>query len=386
MSSCKGEGIFYTLRDEIKIENSNFSDDAIIDKLFLISDTSGTLHSIAAGAVLWKRTETTEWSMLPFPENMDKSDTYITSIASYQGFIYAVFRKKSPETSYIYYYDLDNNTWTNALASALPVSSDTYYLFSDPDNGSWLYINQRGYGENGNGKHLYYFNTVSLDFTGAIISLNGSEDITIPVISIDYDGTNYWLISNSTFVSRNSNIYTASTATPRTFSIVDSTVVEADQFQTVKTVSTSSGNIILLGKKMGTGLEYRTPSGDWNNLSVGNLDGDFSLYNFTDLNPDNESFPILNNYIICGIYNISNKNDQGYILLDYSNPENLTVSSVNISDRNNYNSSELPNSAVNGIVQVFYNDTDHSQGYKLYAASNNGMWSFDSQTSLWKQE
>lgn len=374
--SCKGEGIFYTLRDEIEIENAKFSDDATITSIFTIYDSSSVLHSIAAGAVIWERTENTGWNRLPYPANMKRNETYVTSIASYQDNIYAVFRNKNIGESYIYYYNLDNNTWTNALASALPVSSDTYYLFSDPEDGSWLYINQRGYGENSAGKHLYSFNSVTLDFASAIVSLNGSVDIPRPVISIDFDGSNYRLISNSTLISGSSNLYISTDGT--TFTIDAN--VDADQLQTVKTVSTSSGDLILLGKKMGAGLEYYTPSGTWNNLSIGSIDGDFSLYNFTDLNPANGSIP---DYIICGIYNISNKNDQGYILLDYSDPENLTVSSVNISDNNNYNSSELPNSAVNGIIQLFIGAT---QDYKLYAASNNGIWSFSSQTSLWKQE
>jgi len=374
--SCKGEGIFYTLRDEIPIQNSRFPDDARLVNIFTITDGSSIVHTIATGAVMWERTENTSWNILPYPPSFEKNDTYITSCVKYNGNIYTVFRNS--DKSYIYYYDLDSETWTNA-SSSLPDLNDNYYLFSDPENDSWLYINQREYA--GESKFLYFFNTAMLDFSEPVqVSIESSTDVSIPVISVDYDGSNYRLLSNITLQDGNSNLYVSSDGI--NFNI-DATV-NADQFQEVESISTAEGNLLLLGKKVGTGLEYQTPNGDWKDLGVGNLDGDFALYNFTDLNPDNNDN--LLDLVIVGIYNITNMNDQGYILMDYSDSENLTLSATNIADRNNYNSSELPNSAVNGIVQIFYNDLDQTEGYKLYAASNNGLWSYDSLTSLWKQE
>lgn len=379
--SCKGEGIFYTLRDEIPIANSRFSDNATITSIFTITDLSSEIHTIASGAVLWERTESSTWRILPYPVNLNKSTTYVTSCVSYQGNIYTVFRDSG--RSYIYYYNLNDSTWTNALASLLPDENDNYYLFSDPENDAWLYVNQRAYG--GESKYLYFFNTASLDFSvpAAQVSLDGSTDVTIPVISVDFDGSNYFLISNYTLQNRISSIYVASSGSANTFLNNDANVA-ADQFQEVETISTTAGNLLLVGKKMGTGLEYRTPAGDWKDLGVGNIDGDFALFCFTDLNPQNDIG--LQDLIIVGLYNLSNMNDQGYILIDYSDPENLSIASTNIADSNNYGSSELPNSAVNGIAHMYLNPADHSQGYKLYGASNNGMWSFNSVSGLWTQE
>jgi len=367
--SCKGEGIFYNLRDEVLIANSSFDDEADIRSLFILS---GDIYAV--GTSLWvKESGASGWDQLHLPNSIDKGIGALTSAVSYNNNIYASFYQNG--ASSIFYYDTGSSTWSVA-ATALPASDDNYILFSDPDDPNNLYINQVGYGSSSNEQtNLYLVNTptFSLAASTPLVTLNH------PVVSMTYDSrnTNYWLVANSSYESENFDTGVVYRSDNWSTPVIG---FESGAYNEIQAIPLDGSNTLLLLGFVNGNIQYGLNDfSDSANLSSGNSSD--MLESFLSL----PTTDISTATVLGGIANLSSFASQGYITLSYTyNSTGNTVTmtkTANIADDNNYNSSTLISSHIYSMVS-----TGTPSLYQVYAATGNGIWRFDSNTQEWALE
>lgn len=365
--ACKGEGIFYTLRDEVAISNAGFADDADIRKILELSD--GSL--IALGNSLWIKSGNSGWNSLSIPSSL-VSTTALTSAVVYQGNLLVSFHDR--DSSYIFSYDRGASQWSNAIETGtqLPSSSSNYYLFVDENNDSNLFVNERGRGEGyiGPGK-LYYFNTATLDFSTALVDNPGNTDdseiILNPVQDVVFDGTNFLVLISDRSYSGDGKLYQAiNLGSSPELSDVTPTELAAFDLGTAAIRTIDSQSLLLISAfQEDSSYVFSAASSSWSSDTWSSISlGSKRVESFS---------PMIDNLLIAGVYNSQNTNQEGYVELYLSNGE-LTQRGNTVALDNNLNSSELVNSIVLDWYLDWKDDSDITMGYYLYAAGSQGIW------------
>ena len=374
LAGCSGDGIFYTLENEEKVENANNLADNIPLFGMLVYDDQYVVN----GKRIWhstRDTDTTSWSKYPLPSGYDGDSTF-PSIALLAGELYAtVISIDGGYKSGVLHYNSTSDSWEEVVSNNGD-SDDykNYYLFYT-DTG--LYINEVSYSENSDSEIeitdslLYYCATGSIGLLNSS-GLGGTTLITVPgdisttpsrIIDIAYDSsnTNTYLIYNLEGDGNN-----------------DGVICVAPDEVTFSEVTTTDYD----GLYDYTSLFYYSPD---DILLVGTLsdDNDYNpvlFYNQTDWYAKDYSDTVARAFcdisaiqsdtILAGtraFVDSSSYDGDGYFEIDMSDPADPSTQENSFSDDNNYDSSDLESTTI----RDFYYDTLYD---RLYAVTTSGLW------------
>ncbi|MDA3849952.1 MAG: hypothetical protein PF447_01635, partial [Spirochaetaceae bacterium] len=392
--SCKGEGIFYTLRAEEEIANSAFPDGAIIESIFpVVSDLDDPEYLVISGVSIWYKDISSDsaWIQLPRPSGIDDTSGALTSVVEhYDGTgsaIYASYYDSDSSSSSIYSYKLPDEGWISRGVN-LP-DSGNYYLFSDPTDYTNIYVNQRLYGEESTNTdtQLYYFNTSgNLNFS-AVTAI----ELDAPVIDMAYDGTSYWMISSNLNIFQGNKLYQSSGSldsfTEVEFITADSTTFGEDVALTSLGIieTEASGTLLLVGADDEDSGGFLYSSTDLGTIwTSAKMSGGQIPSSFCDLDPTNDSG--IDDLIFMGNRDILSDNRYDgavYYEIDYTDTSALKISGNTIADQSVYDSAELRNEMIYSAYKLYNDNTDLTQGYVLYVGSTGGLWALKSSNLEW---
>jgi hypothetical protein len=409
MTTCSESGIFYDLEfEEVIQEKNNLNNSAVFSTMFKI----GNYYFGNAGANVFYRSDSSsssadDWSKLKLPDGY-ADDIAVTSMVNIGTSIYlsVISHDGDSVESGIYRADASNpddiksGDWIEEVKKSESKTgvhnSHVYYLFAVANE---LYVNYVTY-EYSNEVDLTGDIKTSTLFTGSapieiaddlsslteitLTSVTDSDgnDIPAKVENIVGSGTdpndNYWIIMNG---ETEGNLYfsaddpagfsNALSGTPGSVRFVDIYAIDDALEDDRILLSDTAGKLHIYDQNAGTFVSLEQ-DGAWFN----------GFYSIDGLDAGS-----ISNQIIVGTMGYvgeSTYDGEGYYQLDVSDSDynNWDWVSGNFSDDNNYTSSDLADSSING----FYYDSSQD---RLFAyTQNSGVWVNEEEDSkrIWARE
>ncbi|MBN2627696.1 MAG: hypothetical protein JXA95_13590 [Spirochaetales bacterium] len=376
LAACSGEGLFYTIQNEVLVQDNNMSNIKFEDVL------ATNNYYIALGSKIWYRQKSSEtWNVLDTPGDSISSMAFFDS-----KLFYAV---RSGNSAQVYSVPIDSGFSRTQEYTSSPVSSEGYVwlqLYSDvPAGNDRIVLNRVAYSSDAttvvaSSLHIYDKTGGDSSFGSSVLDL-GSYPLTKKGVAFG-TGTNMWVISNeSTSLSSGGVLYTTTDGSTFTTSSPGSEYYQAISYNSAKDVLLLSTRNDYSNSSASFNLRYcsdillGTPA--WH--ETGDIDyfiSDFS-YNGTTLS----------NYVVAGTISdyLTNptKTVSGYVFLNVSDTTSISISEESglLADQDNYESSDLVDSYVYSLKLL--SDTTYDTAI---AATSTGVWTLSSSSGDWTQE
>ncbi|MEW5815290.1 MAG: hypothetical protein AB1798_07865 [Spirochaetota bacterium] len=176
--ACKdsGIGIFYSLEVETKLGDYSLKNSISVGSLALL----GSDFYIAAGSVYKRGVDLSDWTALAPP-----GDSYLSSeLVNFKDGAYACFYSLDGKTSTL--YKLTDTTW-----NPVQVEAENRRVTGIVATGEVLFVSVKNSDDT---NYSLYQSADGVDFADTNL------DVSTPLISGTYDGTNLWLVSYSSII------------------------------------------------------------------------------------------------------------------------------------------------------------------------------------------
>lgn len=206
--SCKDitgiGGVYYKLAHLTKIVNKDLSDTIFIRKIFRVSD-----RYVALSSRIWTKSAEAagQWNQVKAPLGYQNSDSLSVSAAGYRTNIFVSFLKRNREGTQSGIYRLDastGNSWSTPLTNTQAGGSSNYFVYSLFSVNNVLFLNRLTLSPYKGEVNAAVLSSelFSYNGTGAPADLKAFTPVSFPglqtgIKDIAYDGTEYWIITNS---------------------------------------------------------------------------------------------------------------------------------------------------------------------------------------------